>query len=57
MFVTGRDLFGGEPQPGGKVATFGEHIPCADPDCGHWTQQERPEEINAALIRFLKELN
>ena len=27
------------------------------PGCGHWTQQERPEEINAALVRFLKELN
>ena len=27
------------------------------PDCGHWTQQERLEEINAALVRFRKELN
>ena len=26
------------------------------PGCGHWTQQERPEEINAALVKFLKEL-
>jgi pimeloyl-ACP methyl ester carboxylesterase len=24
--------------------------------CGHWTQQERPEEVNAALIKFLKSL-
>ena len=23
------------------------------PGCGHWTQQERAEEVNAALIRFL----
>jgi pimeloyl-ACP methyl ester carboxylesterase len=22
-------------------------------DCGHWTQQERPAEVNAALIDFL----
>ncbi|MFI6407605.1 alpha/beta fold hydrolase [Streptomyces sp. NPDC050548] len=22
-------------------------------DCGHWTQQERPDEVNAALIDFL----
>jgi pimeloyl-ACP methyl ester carboxylesterase len=22
-------------------------------DCGHWTQQERPAEVNAALIEFL----
>lgn len=23
------------------------------PDCGHWTQQERPAEVNAALLDFL----
>jgi pimeloyl-ACP methyl ester carboxylesterase len=26
------------------------------PGCGHWTQQERPAEVNAALIEFLREL-
>ena len=26
------------------------------PGCGHWTQQERPVEVNAALIAFLKAL-
>jgi len=26
------------------------------PGCGHWTQQERPEEVNAQLIRFLRSL-
>jgi len=25
------------------------------PGCGHWTQQERPDEVNAALIAFLRE--
>jgi pimeloyl-ACP methyl ester carboxylesterase len=24
--------------------------------CGHWTQQERPDEVNAALIDFLRSL-
>ena len=24
--------------------------------CGHWTQQERASEVNAAMIGFLKEL-
>ena len=24
--------------------------------CGHWTQQERAAEVNAAMIGFLKEL-
>ena len=23
------------------------------PDCGHWTQQERPDDVNAAMIEFL----
>ncbi|HEX3244376.1 MAG TPA: alpha/beta hydrolase, partial [Chloroflexota bacterium] len=26
------------------------------PGCGHWTQQERPTEVNAALIEFLEGL-
>jgi pimeloyl-ACP methyl ester carboxylesterase len=26
------------------------------PDCGHWTQQERASEVNAAIIDFLREL-
>ena len=25
--------------------------------CGHWTQQERPDEVNAALITFLSSLS
>jgi pimeloyl-ACP methyl ester carboxylesterase len=24
--------------------------------CGHWTQQERPEEVNARIIPWLKSL-
>jgi len=26
------------------------------PGCGHWTQQERPEEVNAAMLEFLQSL-
>jgi pimeloyl-ACP methyl ester carboxylesterase len=26
------------------------------PGCGHWTQQERGSEVNAALIAFLREV-
>jgi pimeloyl-ACP methyl ester carboxylesterase len=26
------------------------------PGCGHWTQQERPEEVNAALLGFIRGL-
>ena len=24
---------------------------------GHWTQQEAPEEVNSALLRFLEEVS
>jgi pimeloyl-ACP methyl ester carboxylesterase len=24
--------------------------------CGHWTQQERPGEVNAAMIDFIRSL-
>ncbi len=26
------------------------------PGCGHWTQQERADEVNAAMIDFLRGL-
>jgi pimeloyl-ACP methyl ester carboxylesterase len=26
------------------------------PGCGHWTQQEQPEEVNKRLIPWLKSL-
>jgi len=26
------------------------------PGCGHWTQQERPTEVNAAIIDFVRRL-
>ena len=26
------------------------------PGCGHWTQQERPDEVNGALLDFLAQL-
>jgi pimeloyl-ACP methyl ester carboxylesterase len=26
------------------------------PGCGHWTQQERPREVNAAMLSFLASL-
>ena len=26
------------------------------PGCGHWTQQERAQEVNAAMIDFLRQL-
>ncbi|MEE2047326.1 alpha/beta hydrolase, partial [Nocardiopsis tropica] len=29
------------------------HADVTLPGCGHWTQQERPDEVNAALLDFL----
>jgi pimeloyl-ACP methyl ester carboxylesterase len=26
------------------------------PGCGHWTQQERPNEVSAALVEFIRAL-
>jgi pimeloyl-ACP methyl ester carboxylesterase len=26
------------------------------PGCGHWTQQERPSEVNAAILEFMQTL-
>jgi pimeloyl-ACP methyl ester carboxylesterase len=26
------------------------------PGCGHWTQQERPQEVNVAMVDFLRSL-
>jgi pimeloyl-ACP methyl ester carboxylesterase len=63
LYVAGdRDLVVRFPGADKLIANLGQFVPQLRenillPDCGHWTQQERPEEINAALIRFLKELN
>ena len=63
LYVVGdRDLVVRFPGADKLIANLGQVVPQLRgnillPDCGHWTQQERPEEINAALIRFLKELN
>ena len=26
------------------------------PGCGHWTQQERASDVNAAIVQFLRDL-
>ena len=63
LYVAGdRDLVVRFPGADKFIANLGQFVPQLRetvmlPDCGHWSQQERPEEINAALVRFLKELN
>jgi pimeloyl-ACP methyl ester carboxylesterase len=41
-----------------NLASFvpGLHRTIILPGCGHWTQQERPAEVNSAMIDFLRSL-
>jgi len=41
-----------------KQSTYVQKLrpPVMLPGCGHWTQQERPAEVNAAMIDFLRQL-
>ncbi|KOG37000.1 alpha/beta fold hydrolase [Streptomyces resistomycificus] len=60
LYVYGdRDLvpaFPGTPELIAKLPELMPNLvrdPIELPGCGHWTQQERPDEVNAALIDFL----
>ena len=62
FFVSGtRDLAFNMLGRGDPIATMRQHVTdlrVADvlEGCGHWTQQERPAEVNARLIPWLKSL-
>jgi len=63
FFVSGtRDLaynmFRGATDPIANMRKFVTDLRVADvlEGCGHWTQQERPAEVNARLIPWLKSL-
>lgn len=62
LYIAGdRDLvvaFRGMDQLISRLSQFVPHLrrTLMLPGCGHWTQQERPEEVNAALIDFLRGL-
>jgi len=58
LFIAGKNdlvlsMFGGEEI---CLALMKGEIPhvesCIVPDCGHWTQQEKPTETNAEIIKF-----
>jgi pimeloyl-ACP methyl ester carboxylesterase len=63
LYIAGdRDIvvrFPGMKQPIANLAMFVPKLrdTVMLPGCGHWTQQERPEEVNAAMIRFLRDLD
>jgi pimeloyl-ACP methyl ester carboxylesterase len=60
LYVAGdRDLVVGFRGMDALIANLAQFVPRLTktlllPGCGHWTQQERPREVNAALLDFLK---
>jgi pimeloyl-ACP methyl ester carboxylesterase len=53
LHITGdRDLVTGIPGAAEAAAASPNSIVL--PGCGHWTQQERPQEVNTALLEFLR---
>ena len=62
LFMAGdRDLVVNFPGVKERLPELKASIPNLEPivllpECGHWTQQERPAEVNAALIAFLGKL-
>ncbi len=62
LYIAGdRDLVVGFPGMDQLLANHKNFVPALRntlmlPGCGHWTQQERPGEVNAAMIDFLRSL-
>ncbi|MEU5426092.1 alpha/beta hydrolase [Streptomyces olivoreticuli] len=63
LYVAGdRDLVRAFPDADKLLSSLERTVPRLHrsltlPGCGHWTQQERPEEVNSALVEFLGELD
>jgi pimeloyl-ACP methyl ester carboxylesterase len=62
LYVAGdHDMVLGAPGMAEHLANLRHFVPALHeikmlPGCGHWTQQERPGEVNAAIIDFLRSL-
>jgi pimeloyl-ACP methyl ester carboxylesterase len=62
LFVAGdHDLVIAAPGMDQHLANLKQFVPTLRdvrilPGCGHWTQQERPSEVNAALLDFIRDL-
>lgn len=62
LYVAGdRDIVVTSPGVDRTIADLAASVPDLRetlmlPGCGHWTQQERPDEVNAAILRFLRGL-
>lgn len=62
LYIAGdRDLVVSFPGMDKVIAGLSRFVPrlratLTLPGCGHWTQQERPNEVNTAMIEFLRSL-
>jgi pimeloyl-ACP methyl ester carboxylesterase len=62
LYVAGdRDMVVSFPGTDQLLANLKSFVPASRgikmlPGCGHWTQQERPSEVNAALVEFVRSL-
>ena len=62
LYVAGdRDFVASAPGMDQLLANLKRFVPALRgiqmiPGCGHWTQQERPNEVNAAIIDFIRSL-
>jgi pimeloyl-ACP methyl ester carboxylesterase len=62
LYIAGeRDVVLAFPGVRDRIADLAKFVPQLRgeiilPGCGHWTQQERPAEVNAAMIEFLRGL-
>ena len=56
--ISGMDPVSQLDQITAAMAEFVPHLrtPVVVPECGHWIQQEKPEELNRAMIDFLQKL-
>ena len=59
LYIAGdHDMVVAFPDAAEQIANMKQFVPLLRdiqmlPGCGHWTQQERPAEVNAAIIEFL----
>jgi pimeloyl-ACP methyl ester carboxylesterase len=53
------EIFRGRGGTGNPLTAVAPHLhgPVVLPGCRHWTQQERPAEVNAALLDFLTHID
>jgi pimeloyl-ACP methyl ester carboxylesterase len=51
MIYGDRDLV----QRGENLAEFVPNVEVVSLDCGHWIQQEKPEETNQAILKWLEQ--